>query len=607
MLLTGVEEDVVGDVTFPDWKLLLDNRMTPSVDVYHVALIDDGTDVAILLRALGEGQQTVELSKERRILLYGSDVGRKGDDELVEELCLEAEDAFLCAHYLVLVLLEFLSDVTLGLRQRLLANPVLRHLVLVCIAHLEVVAEDVVVTYLQALYARCLYLSLLHLQQVALALIGYLAQLVELSIHAVHDDAAVSHEEWRVGPHLASNPVAYLGTEVQLPAYLAERAVFRTLAQRLDGLHGLQGDTQLHDVARRDASGADLRDDALQVAHRLQLLQDGVPHVGIAEEALHDILPPAYLLGVLQGEEHPAVQHTGSHGRHRLVDDVEERDAALVHAAHELEVADGELVEAHEAVLLDAAKGGDVAELLMLRHLHVLQDDTGCDDAALQVLHAEALEVLHLEMAQQFLPRRLLREGPVVELEGDVACAEAAFEHHPFATLVEHLLRSKGCHEARDVLRRALRHEELAGADVEERHAARLLAEMDGAEEVVLLVVEHSVGHRHARRHQFRDASLDECLRQLRVFELVADSHPLACPDELRQVSVEGMIGEAGHRCALRDTRLAIVPMGEGDAENLRSDDRIVGIRLVEVAAAEQQQRLGVLRLEVVELLHHRC
>ena len=70
------------------------------------------------------------------------------------------------------------------------------------------------------------------------------------------------------------------------------------------------------------------------------------------------------------------------------------------------------------------------------------------------------------------------------------------------------------------------------------------------AKEVVFLVVEHRIRHRDPRRDQFCDASLDECLRHFRVFELVANGNPLASPDEFRQISVEGMIGEAGHRDA---------------------------------------------------------
>ena len=210
-------------------------------------------------------------------------------------------------------------------------------------------------------------------------------------------------------------------------------------------------------------------------------------------------------------------------------------------------------------------------------------------------------------MAQEFLACGLLGEGPVVELEGDIACAERAFEHALLAALVEDFLRCEGGHELVDVVGGAFGDEELAGADVEEGHAAGLSAEVYGAEEVVLAMVEHRVGHGDAGGDELGDTALDECLRHLRVFELVADGHTFACPDELRQVGVEGVIGEAGHGGALGGPGLAVVPPCQGDAENLGSNDGIVGIRLVEIAATEQQQRLGVLRLEVVELFHHRC
>ena len=221
------------------------------------------------------------------------------------------------------------------------------------------------------------------------------------------------------------------------------------------------------------------------------------------------------------------------------------------------------------------------------------------------MLHAKTFQVLHFEVAQELLSRGLFRERPIIEFKGDIACTETSLEHHSFATLVENFLRSKRCHELVDVVRRTFCHEKLARAYVQKRHSASLLTEVYCAKEVVFLVVEHRICHCDTRRDQFRNASLDKCLRQFRVFKLVAYCNPLASPDKFRQVSIEGMIGETSHRSTLRDACLAIVSMGERDAKYLGGNHRIVGIRLVEVAATEQEQRLGVLRLEVVELFHH--
>ena len=221
LLRLGIKEDIVRDVTFPDWKLLFNNWMTASMNVYHVAIIDNRTDVTVLLGTLSEGKQAVELGKKRSVLLDGSDIGCQSRDETVEELCLKSKDAFLRTHYLVLVFLEFLGDVTFCLSQGLLANPVGRNLILVRVAYLEVVAKHVVVADFQALDARRLDFSLLHLQQVALALERYLAQLIEFCVHTIHDDPAIRYQQRAVRTHFASDPVTYLGTKVELLCYLS--------------------------------------------------------------------------------------------------------------------------------------------------------------------------------------------------------------------------------------------------------------------------------------------------------------------------------------------------------------------------------------------------
>ena len=126
---------------------------------------------------------------------------------------------------------------------------------------------------------------------------------------------------------------------------------------------------------------------------------------------------------------------------------------------------------------------------------------------------------------------------------------------------------------------------------------------MHSAEKVILFVVKHVVRQCHARRHQFRDAALHELLRQLRVFQLVADGHALAGTDQLRQVRVEGVMREARHLVALVVT---VVTVGQRDAEDTRCRDGVLALRLIEVTTPEEHHRVGVLRLQVEELLHHR-
>ena len=209
------------------------------------------------------------------------------------------------------------------------------------------------------------------------------------------------------------------------------------------------------------------------------------------------------------------------------------------------------------------------------------------------------------EVAQQFLPCCLLGEHPVVELEGEVLCAEVALEVWLVAPLVQHLLWREVAQQLLHIVGGALSREEFACRYVEESHSAGGPAEVHGGQEVVFLVVKHVVGHGHPGRHQFGDAPLHELLCELRVFQLVAYCHALAGPYQLGQVGVEGVVRKSGHLC-LRPSPCPVAPPGERYAEYARCRHGVFAVGLVEVAAAEEQHCVGMLRLEVEELFHHR-
>ena len=118
-----------------------------------------------------------------------------------------------------------------------------------------------------------------------------------------------------------------------------------------------------------------------------------------------------------------------------------------------------------------------------------------------------------------------------------------------------------------------------------------------------MLALEDIVRGDHAGGNDLGDATLDQLIGQLRVFELIADSHPLASPHQLRQVSVERMVGKAGQLDMLRGS---VGTLGERDAEDLRRLDGIVGKGLVEVAHTKEQDSIGMLLLELQVLPHHR-
>ena len=153
---------------------------------------------------------------------------------------------------------------------------------------------------------------------------------------------------------------------------------------------------------------------------------------------------------------------------------------------------------------------------------------------------------------------------------------------------------------------RPLSCEELARRDIKERHTAAAFAEMNCCQEVILLVVQHVIGHRHAWRHKFCDASLHQFLGEFRVFQLVANSHSPTRPDKFRQIGVESMMRESCH-FGIRLALCPVVASCQRDAQNLTCRYSIVAVGLVEVAATEQQECVWMLRFQREELLHHGC
>ena len=169
--------------------------------------------------------------------------------------------------------------------------------------------------------------------------------------------------------------------------------------------------------------------------------------------------------------------------------------------------------------------------------------------------------------------------------------------------LVDDLLGCEVRNELVDVVVGAFGHVELARRNVEERHTGRLPAEVDRSEEGVFLVGQDIVAQHDARGDQFDDAALDQPPHLLGVFQLLADGYALARPHQLGQVGVDGVVGEAGQ---LDIRRRAVGPPREGDAQNAAGTDCILAEGFVEVTHAEQQDCIGVHRLDGVVLLHQR-
>ena len=308
----------------------------------------------VLLCRLGSTEQTVQMGNDIGILLHLGNELLGSNHQVHEKLLFQREYFVLCTQYLFFVFLQLLGDVALSLCQRLLAHPLLRHLVLIGVAHLQVVAEDIVIAYLQRIDARLLGFALLNLQQIVLARIGNTAQLVQLRTHSVADDATLLNLLGRIVLYLVCYAVAKLLAEVQALPYPLQRLVGGLLTGRLDGFNGLKGCLELHHLARRHTSYSHFRHYALQVTYVLQLVVNGHSELWLAEEVVDNVQTLVDGLLVLQGEHQPATQQSSAHGRHRPVNDIQQRLAVFLHGADELQRTDSELIQTHVALLLNA-------------------------------------------------------------------------------------------------------------------------------------------------------------------------------------------------------------------------------------------------------------
>ncbi|MNT06506.1 hypothetical protein D3C72_1411730 [compost metagenome] len=99
--------------------------------------------------------------------------------------------------------------------------------------------------------------------------------------------------------------------------------------------------------------------------------------------------------------------------------------------------------------------------------------------------------------------------------------------------------------------------------------------------------------------HGFRSA----LLRLGRVFHLFADGDAIAAQDELLQVVIRRMDGNAAHGNIVPHVLAAF---RQRDAERTGGFDRIVKEQFVKIAHAVEQQRTGIVRLDLDILLHHR-
>ena len=214
------------------------------------------------------------------------------------------------------------------------------------------------------------------------------------------------------------------------------------------------------------------------------------------------------------------------------------------------------------------------------------------------------LEILDIKVFQHLVARRNIGKSPVVEFKHKVFSSEEVVEFPLQSTFYQDFFGRKSCQKFVDIFHISFGYKIFSGGDVEQRKSHTCGSEVEGCQEVVFFARQYVVSERYTRSDQFGDATLHEFFSEFGIFELVTDCHTMSSANEARKIVVECMVWKSCH--GNRTRRTFLVAFGEGDAEDLRSHHRIIAIRFVEVATTEEENSIGIRRLHIVKLLHHR-
>ena len=434
--------------------------------------------------------------------------------------------------------------------------------------------------------------------------VGILAQVpqaVQLREYPGSDDRAARHRQG--------------GLIGQLPVQLREQRIAGdqplqegnpggfSLRRCRNGVQRMESLPDLRKLPGQDAQAAGLGRQPFEIAHPAQQVAHRLPDLGLLHEGLHRCLPLFDAADVGQGHAHPPPEHPPAHRGSRRVEHGQERLAIRLHRLDEFQVAHREPIEPKVALRREPPKLPDVPHLVVVGEFKVLEDGPCRCHRFRPVFQAKPLQRLRPKVLLQFfLPERGF-EHPVIH-PGSVAflprkpgnrCAGVAF--------IQHLGRREGPHPTLHEGRWTLARMEIPGRQVQEGHSGFLLARMEGGQVIVRSGLKHLVVKRGPRGHQLGDAPLDNALGEPRILQLVADRHPVACPNEFGQVIVQGMVRKARE---FDFGGAAVSPFRQDNFQCRCRPDGILSEGLVKVAHPKQQDGIRILLLDPAVLLHQR-
>ena len=297
--------------------------------IYHLPVIHHRTAVIVGNRKICKAGKHIQTGKDTAVLLDHGDIGLYLTHQLRIYLSFKGIYPFLGTKDLLLIFLQFFGYIALGIDQSLLPYPFLRHSILISVAHLEIVSENIVEAYLERRYACAVNLPLLHFKQILLAVAGNLSELVKLFIHTFGNHVSLSKLGSSIRMHCLSEIFKKSGTVAHASDKFIQRPDSFPPAKLHYRIRLAQTSFELHHLTRHDLAGSSTRDYSFQISdipdHGLEPCQI----IPVFSKILNYGIPVLQLLQVHHRHCKPCPEHSGSHRRRASVHHLNQRCTLL--------------------------------------------------------------------------------------------------------------------------------------------------------------------------------------------------------------------------------------------------------------------------------------
>jgi hypothetical protein len=470
----------------------------------------------------------------------------KRRDERVEQLLFAAERALLRRERLVLERLQFGRDVALRVLERLAAPVVGRDALDVRVRDLDVEPVHAVVLDLEVRDAGALALAPLEVGEEFAAVAVDGAELVELAVVAVGDDAAVANVRRRLGGDRAREHCGPTIVDNERGRRIAQEcglgvgeliAQFRQCKQR---------GTERGQLARANLGERDARRDPLDVRHvRQRLAQALAPRI-VGHERGDGVVARRRRRCIAQRAGQPFAHQAAAGRADAGVEQGKQRGLRLAgQRARDLEVAARRGVQRNVGPRLLDGEPRNVRERGLLRRPGIVEQCAGRAGRDRRFVRAERAQVLRSEML-----RKRACAGRSVEVPGrSQPDRHVTTQDGGFCAVRDEQLGRLEPLERRDELGgRHVGERDAARREVQPGHAGALALHDARGEHARAARVEQRRVDERARRHDARDAALDRPLARRRIAELLDYHGRRARAHELREMLLDRMVGNARHR-----------------------------------------------------------